>query len=92
MNDYQRVQDRDELDNRIFDVLSQYLGSDTPYTLGNHLYINPDSLEVEVLIGIKDPGENTYPIQMFYRGSGHGGLEVNCDATYDVASKYVFIG
>lgn len=92
MNDYQRVQDRDELDNRIFDTLSQCLGTDTVYTLGNYLYVNPESLEVEILIGIEKTSDDMYPVQMFFQSQDNKELEVDCDATYAIASKYVFVG
>ena len=92
MRDYQRVLDRNDFEMLISDVLSEYLDNKSLYEGEVFLQINPQSLKVEFCEVKSNSTEEINPVYVFFRKSDNNELEIDCDATYDLASKYVFIG
>lgn len=91
MNDYQTIQDLNQLDLAISDRLEEFLDWDILTITKSYLYIDPKSLEVEILHNIDNPKDDYYPLNQFFRSPEEGNLEIDYDETHDVASGYVFI-
>lgn len=87
MSDYQRIQDRDDLENRISDVLTDYLKDKSVYENIFCLQIDPRTLDVKITPQ-KEGIENLFPLSDFI---GSADKEIDYDQVYDVASRYVFV-
>lgn len=87
MSDYQRIQDRDDLENRISDVLTDYLKDKSVYEDSFCLQIDPRTLDIKIT-SQKEGIENLFPLSDFI---GSADKEIDYDQVYDVASRYVFV-
>ena len=88
MSDYQRVQDRDDLENRISDVLTDYLKDESMYGGVYFLRIDSGTLEVDICEAEIGDKNDLYALSDF---TGTGDKDINYDRIYDVASRYVFV-
>lgn len=94
MNDYSSIQDLRTFDDAIFDTVKSYLNeNNSSFNENDGLYIYSANLEVTILSKDKaDDAANFYPISSLIRTSEETNmLEPDCDATYELANKYIFI-
>lgn len=88
MSDYQRVQDRDDLENRISDVLTDYLKDESMYAGVYFLRIDSNTLDVDICDAEKGEKNDLYALSDLFDNVDK---EIDYDRIYDIASKYVFI-
>jgi hypothetical protein len=92
MKEYSTVQERDAFDERIFEIVQEYL-EDGNNESNMGLSINPQTLEF-VLVSRENNSEkwDFHPIDGLIRlNENNTGNEPDCDATYELASTYCFV-
>ena len=92
MNSYSSIQDIRAFDNAIFDMVEEYL-KDNDYSINENdgIYIDTDlSLCILPINEVADK-DNFYPISGLVRMDENNMIEVDCDATNELANQYIFI-
>ncbi len=92
MKEYSTVQERDAFDERIFEIVQEYLeDGNSESTMG--LSINPQTLELAIVSPENKPdGWDFHPIDGLIRpDENNSGVEPDCDATHELASLYCFV-
>ncbi len=92
MKEYSTVQERDAFDERIFEIVQEYLeNGNNESTMG--LSINPQTLELAIVNPENNPdGWDFYPIDGLIRPNEYNtGNEPDCDATHELAASYCFV-
>ena len=92
MKEYSTVQERDAFDERIFEIVQEYL-EDCSYDNNIGLSINPQTLELALVSPDNNPeGCDFLPLESFIRpNENNTGNEPDCDATHELASSYCFV-
>ena len=85
------IQDLRSFDQIIFDIIQDYIVNITLYSSSAMLIINPTTLELN--INEDDCGDNPESILVssLTRIGEDGHLEPDIDATFELASKYIFV-
>lgn len=93
MNDYSSIQDVRAFDEAIFEMVEGYLkDNDNIINENDGIYISNDlSLSIESMNDVTDR-DNFYPISKLVRLDENNMIETDCDATDELANKYIFIG
>lgn len=93
MSDYSSIQDIRAFDNAIFDMVEEYLkDNDNIINENDGIYIDSDlSLSIISINDVADK-DNFYPISGLIRMDENNMIEADCDATDELANKYIFIG
>lgn len=93
MNEYSSIQDIRAFDESIFDMVEGYLKDNNNIINENDgIYIDSNlSVSVESINDITDK-DNFHPISKLVRFDENNMIEVDCDATDELANKYIFIG
>jgi len=93
MGDYSSYIERDQFNEKICELVDEYLGDNDLYPIETVLAIKDDTFELK----LGSPGEidsswTTYEIQSLIRDNEDGnGKETDIDATYDIANHYYFV-
>ena len=84
---------RDLFNEKIVDLVSDYIENINVYPEYSCLAIQKKSLEVELFTPAEaGPEWETYPIASFIRGNeSKDGLEADIDAAFELAGKYYFV-
>lgn len=91
MSDYSDFRERDLFDSHIFDIIKEYLDNDISLVAPAFICINNKSLDISIENIITESSElDYYPISDYIRINGNE-REVDADATYELASSYIFI-
>lgn len=98
MSDYSTVQERDAFDERIFEIVQEYLDDKESYQDEDNienigLSVNPEALELKIISRENNPeGWDFFPIEGLIRhNEDNTGDEPDCDATHELASSYIFV-
>lgn len=93
MNNYTSIQDIRAFDNTIFDMVEEYLkDNDNIVNENDGIYIDSDLTLSIVSINEVTDKDNFYPISNLVRMDENNMIEADCDATDELANKYIFIG
>lgn len=92
MKEYSTVQERDAFDERIFEIVQEYI-EDGNSESNFGLSINPQTLELALISSENNhEGWDFYSIEGLIRPNENNiGIEPDCDATHELASKYCFV-
>lgn len=93
MNDYSSIQDVRAFDEAIFDMVEGYLkDNDNIINENDGIYIDSDlSLSIKSINEVTNK-DNFYPISKLVRMDENNMIEADCDETFELANKYVFVG
>jgi len=99
MKEYSTTQERDAFNESIVELVQEYLEDKESYlNYGNDkntmgLSVNPLTLELTLCSNENNPqGCDFYPIEEFIRPNEENtDDEPDCDATFDLASSYIFV-
>ncbi len=92
MSDYCSVQDRNDFNEKIFEIIQEYLNNTDSYQKEVGISIEPRTLALDLCT--KDdctPNLDWYDINNLITEDEDGNMEPDCDATYDLASSDCFI-
>ena len=93
MNNYSSIQDIRAFDNAIFDMVEEYLkDNNTIVNENDGIYIDSDLTLSIVSINEVTYKDNFHPISSLVRLDENNMIEADCDATDELANKYIFIG
>lgn len=85
------IQDLQAFNEQIFDIIQEYVENKDCYPESPALIINTSSLQL-CIDGLEDnPGCDIYPLSELTRIDDDGSIEPDADATFDIASKYIFV-
>lgn len=92
MNDYSSIQDVRAFDEAIFNMVEGYLkDNDNIINENDGIYIDSNlSLSIESINDVTDK-DNFYPISKLIRMDENNVIEVDCDETFELSNKYLFI-
>jgi len=93
MNDYSSIQDVRAFDEAIFDMVEGYLkDNDNIINENDGIYIDSDlSLSIKSINEVTNK-DNFYPISKLVRMDENNMIEADCDETFELANKYIFVG
>lgn len=93
MNNYSSIQDIRAFDNAIFDMVEEYLKDNNNIVNENDgIYIDSDLTLSIISINEVTDKDNFHPISSLVRLDENNVIEADCDATDELANKYIFIG
>lgn len=92
MNNYSSIQNIRAFDNAIFDMVEEYLKlNDTIVNENDGIYIDSDlTLSIVSINNVTDK-DNFHPISNLVRIDENNMIEADCDATNELANKYIFM-
>lgn len=92
MNDFSSIQDVRAFDEAIFEMVEGYLkDNDNIINENDGIYISNDlSLSIESINDVTDRN-NFYPISNLVRMDENNMIEADCDETFELANKYIFV-
>lgn len=93
MNDYSSIQDVRAFDEAIFDMVEGYLkDNDNIINENDGIYIDSDlSLSIKSINEVTNK-DNFFPISKLVRMDENNMIEADCDETFELANKYIFVG
>lgn len=93
MSDYSSYIERDAFNEALCNLVEDYLQDKDAYSEDTVLAINSKTKEIELGTQVDfSIGWNTYSIQSLIRNNeDNSGIEVDIDATYELASSYFFV-
>lgn len=93
MNDYSSIQDVRAFDEAIFDMVEGYLkNNDNIINENDGIYIDSDlSLSIKSINEVTNK-DNFYSISKLVRMDENNMIEANCNETFELANKYIFVG
>ena len=93
MNDYSSIQDVRAFDEAIFDMVEGYLkNNDNIINENDGIYIDSDlSLSIKSINEVTNK-DNFYPISKLVRMDENNMIEADCNETFELANKYIFVG
>jgi len=93
MSDYSSYSERDSFNEALYNIIEEYLQDPDAYPINTVLAINTVSMEIE--LGSSDKfisNWETYQIENLIRNNeDNKGMEVDIDATYELASSHFFV-
>jgi hypothetical protein len=93
MSDYSSYTERDAFNEALCNLVEEYLQDKDVYSEDTVLAIKSKTMEIE--LGSQTDfikGWETYPIQSLIRNNeDNSGIEVDIDATHELASSYFFV-
>lgn len=93
MNNYSIIQDIRAFDSAIFDMVEEYLkDNDNIVNENDGIYIDSDLNLSLVSINEVTDKDNFHSISNLVRMDENNMIEADCDATDELANKYIFIG
>lgn len=93
MSDYSSYTERDAFNEALCNLVEEFLQDKDAYPDDTVLAINNKTMEIELgTPTVFISGWESYPIQNFIRiNEDNSGVEVDIDATHELASSYFFV-
>lgn len=91
MKDYYSIQERNDLENHIFDLVQEYLETKNCYLDGIGLSINRETLELNLCTREECQEEEDWCSIEDLLYLENGNQMPSCDTIYEIASSYCFI-
>lgn len=85
------IQDLKTFDNKIFETIEDFLNNKENFAVDSVLAINTKTKAISITSPAYCEGCDQYAINSLIRTDEQGNHEPDCDATYEVASKYYFV-
>ena len=93
MTDYSNYIERDAFNEALYNLVEEYLQNKDAYPTDTMLAISSSTMEIKLGIQIDFIiGWETYSIQSLLRNNeDNSGIEVDIDATHEIASSHFFV-
>jgi hypothetical protein len=93
MNDYSSYVERDNFNEQIYELISEYIENSEAYPQDTVLAIENGSYKLKLSLESEiGTGWDIYQIETLIRPNESGcGKEVDIDASFDIASSYFFV-